>query len=258
MIQGVIFDLGNTLMYFEGAWDMVMSRGAQTMVEYMNARGYPLPEGFAQAYLEALKQGLAQREQDDLEYTAEQALTDTLAMHSVCYVPEGVIPFAVEKFFEPEGPHWRAYDDAQATLQTLRARGLKLALLSNATDHAAIERMARNQDLAHFFDPLLSSAKITHRKPDPRAFQPILDTWQIPANEIVMVGDAVHFDILGAHRAGMRGILIEGRWDVGVSPRHPSAEFADGDALKPDAVIKQLAELPHVIDLWNEKEKAHV
>lgn len=255
MIQGVIFDLGNTLMYFGGAWDTVLANGARTMVEYMNSRGYPLPEGFAEAFLEARRQGLNGREQDDLEYTAEQALTDTLAMHSVCYVPEGVIPLAVAKFFEHEELEWRAYDDAQATLEALRARGLKLALLSNATDHGFIERVAGNGKLAQYFDPLLSSAKISHRKPAPRAFQPILDAWQIPANEIVMVGDALHFDILGAHRAGMRGILIEDRWGEGAPPLHASAQAAGADALKPDAVIKQLAELPGVIDAWNEKEK---
>lgn len=258
MIHGVIFDLGNTLMYFDGAWDVVLSSGARTMVEYMNSRGYPLPAGFAEAFLEARRQGLAGRERDDIEYTAQQALTDTLAMHSVCYVPEGVIPFAVEKFFEGEERQWRAYDDAQATLDALVGRGLKLALLSNATDHGFIERIAQNGKLAQYFDPLLSSAKISHRKPARRAFQPILDAWQIPANEIVMVGDALHFDILGAHRAGMRGVLIEERWGGEAPPLHPSAEQAGADALKPDAVIKQLAELPNVIDAWNAKDNRNV
>jgi FMN phosphatase YigB (HAD superfamily) len=129
-----------------------------------------------------------------------------------------------------------------------------MALLSNATDHALVERLARNGDLAEFFDPLLSSAKIKHRKPDPRAFQPVLNAWQIPPSEIVMVGDHASFDILGAHRAGIRGILIEGRW---AEQRTPHAEIKDVDLLEPDAVISQLSELPETILELDKKDSRH-
>ncbi|MBI4671818.1 MAG: HAD family hydrolase [Chloroflexi bacterium] len=249
MIRGIIFDLGNTLMYFDGDWESVSARGANALEQYLMARGYPAPEGFGQAYLETRTQGFARSRQTGVEYTAEQALVDTLMRQGVCNVPAAEIPRAVEKFFEPEELHWVSYPDAIATLEILRERGLKLALLSNATDHAWIERNTRKSQLAGFLDPLLSSAKISFRKPDPRAFQPVSDAWQIPPHEIVMVGDAASFDILGAHRAGMRGVLIEERW---AEPLKPHADFADAHLMQPDATIRQLGELPSVIAAWNE------
>jgi putative hydrolase of the HAD superfamily len=254
MIRGIIFDLGNTLMYFDGDWETIIARGADNMAAYLNGRGYPVPPEFAAEFRAAREAGRKRATLSNVEYTAEQALRDTLAKLGVCYVPDAVIPRAVEKFFEPEESHWVTYADARATLAELRARGYQLAVMSNATDHAFIERIAHNGGVAEFFEPLLSSAKISQRKPDPRAFQPILDAWQISPREIVMVGDAPSFDILGAHRAGMRGVLIQDRWETEPQPHD---KFDDAVLMQPDATIRQLAELPSLLAAWNEKEPTH-
>jgi putative hydrolase of the HAD superfamily len=254
MIRGIIFDLGNTLMYFDGDWETTIARGADNLAAYLNERGYPVAPEFAAEFRAVREAGRKRATLSNVEYTAEQALLDTLAKFGVCYVPDAVIPRAVEKFFEPEEPRWVTYADARDTLAELRARGYKLAAMSNATDHAFIERIARNGGIAEFFDPLVSSAKISHRKPDPRAFQLILDAWQIPVHEIVMVGDAPSFDILGAHRAGMRGVLMQDRWETEPQPHD---KFEDAALMQPDAAIRQLAELPSLVAAWNEKEPMH-
>jgi 2-haloalkanoic acid dehalogenase type II len=255
MIRGVIFDLGNTLMYFDGDWERVEEAGRARMCAYLNERGYTVPTTFAESFRSLREHGRKVSASSDVEYTAEQALNDALTQHGICWVPEAVLPRAVEKYFDIEAEHWVAYADAASTLDLLKARGLKLALLSNATDHALIERIARNGKLAEFFDPLLSSAKISHRKPDARAFQAILDAWGLDAKQVIMVGDYPSFDILGAHRAGMRGVLIQDRWErSGSTTLAPHGEFADAELMEPDAVIRQLSELPGVIETLNAKE----
>lgn len=254
MIRGIVFDLGNTLMYLDGDWEAIIAQGAARMAAYLNERGYPVLPEFAMEFIALREAGRKRATQSNLEYTAEQALNDALSKFGVRAVPDAVILRAVKEFFEPEEAQWKPYADARETLRKLRAQTLRLALLSNATDHAFIERIARNGAVAEFLDPLLSSAKISIRKPDPRAFQPILDAWQFAPREIVMVGDAASFDILGAHRAGMRGVLIEDRWDT--APK-PHAEFEDAARLTPDAIIYQLAELPALIQQWNQEESLH-
>jgi hypothetical protein len=52
----------------------------------------------------------------------------------------------------------------------------------------------------------------------------------------------------------MRGVLIEGRWDESPTPH---AEFDDAARLTPDATIHQLAELPALIQQWNQEESLH-
>lgn len=254
MIRGIVFDLGNTLMYLDGDWDTIIAAGAARLADYLNGRGYPVPSEFASAFVAQREAGRERATQSNIEYTAEQALVDTLAKYGICYVPDAVIPFAVEEYFEPEEVCWTAYADARDTLQNLRGQGFRLALLSNATDHAFIERIARRGGVAEFLDPLLSSAKISIRKPEPRAFQPVLDAWQFSPGEIAMVGDAASFDILGAHRAGLRGVLIEERWD---NPPVPHGEFEDAHWMTPDATIRHLAELPLLIRQWNHEEQPH-
>lgn len=247
MICGVIFDLGNTLMYFAGDWQHTIADGTERMCGYLAERGYPVPVSFAENFQAVREAGRKRALEADVEYTTEQALNDTLAMHNICWIPDAVLPRAVEKFYCTEDDLWVPYADARPTLETLRARGLKLALLSNAMDHAAILRMVQGGNLTEFFDPLLSSAQITHRKPDPRAFQPIVNAWQLSPGEILMVGDAASFDIVGAHRAGMRGVLILDRWETPIAPH---AAFTI-DELRPDAVITALSELPALIEHLN-------
>src|SRR5438552_14205669 len=132
MIRGIIFDLGNTLVYFDGDWETVITNGIETMCAYLNERGYPVPVSFAASFRDFHELGRRRGLKTDVEYTAEHALNDALAQHSICWIADAVLPHAVEKFFDAEAAHWLAYPDAWATLETLRARGLKLALLSNA------------------------------------------------------------------------------------------------------------------------------
>jgi HAD superfamily hydrolase (TIGR01549 family) len=249
MIRGVIFDLGNTLMYFDGDWDKAAASGARGMADYLNSRGYPVPEEFSADFVAFRSQGRDRSDLSDVEYTAEQALRDTLSKHAVCYVPDEVLPRALIKYFEHEEPLWRPYPDARGTLDILQDRGLKLGLLSNASDHASVERIARRGGVSNFLNPFLSSAALGHRKPDPRAFRPILETWHLAPDEIVMVGDWPSFDILGAHRSGIRGILIEDRWPM--APR-PHGEFADSHHMEPDATIHSLGELPRLLEKLGE------
>lgn len=244
MIRGIIFDLGNTLMYFDGAWPDTIADGTERMCSYLTERGYPVPVSFAENFQAVREAGRQRAMQTNIEYTTENALNDTLAMHNICWIPDAVLPHAVARFYAAESAFWKPYADARATLEQLRERGLKIALLSNAMDHAAILRMVESANLTEFFDPLLSSAGISHRKPNPQAFQPILKAWQIPPGEILMVGDAAEFDIVGAHRAGMRGVLIRDRWETPAALLQSSAAAE----LQPDAVISELSELPGLID----------
>ncbi len=255
MIRGIIFDLGNTLLEFKGDWEKVIKGGIDSMTAYFAERGYPMPVSFADNFRDLREHGRTSVYKDDIEYTTEQILNDVLAQHNICWIPDAVLPVAVAQYFQTEQGQWVPYKDTQVSLAVLKELGYKMALLSNATDHAHVVQLARNAEIEEFFDPLLSSALISHRKPDPRAFQPILNRWQLPASEVVMVGDVPSFDILGAHRAGIRGILHEGRWDV---PPLPHADFEDAELLVPDAVITELSELPDVIRKLDEKDSLHV
>ena len=98
-----------------------------------------------------------------------------------------------------------------------------------------------------YLNPALSSA-MPHRirKPDPRALHLLSDAWQLPPRGIVMVGDSPQYDILGSHRAGMRAILVE-RGENFWWQKIPDA-LANDPALRADAIVKTLAEIPSVVE----------
>ena len=105
-----------------------------------------------------------------------------------------------------EHKHFSLYDDVAATLTTLRARGVKLGLISNS--HRCLASFQSHFELDGLISATVSSSEHGFMKPHPRIFAAALDLMQVAASESAMVGDSLTHDVAGARRAGMRGILL--------------------------------------------------
>jgi FMN hydrolase / 5-amino-6-(5-phospho-D-ribitylamino)uracil phosphatase len=106
--------------------------------------------------------------------------------------------------------HFELFDDVPAVLDALRARGLKLGLLSNT---------ARDLDafVAHHgltVDAVLTSFSHGKTKPHETIFRRMLELLDVAPGEAAMVGDTIEDDIEGAEAVGMRAVLVdrEGRY----------------------------------------------
>jgi putative hydrolase of the HAD superfamily len=133
-------------------------------------------------------------------------------------------------------------------LQQLNARGLHVGLISNADDDGLVQRAMIRLGLAPHLEPIVTSAALKWRKPNPEIFRYVANLWQVPSENLVMVGDAPRYDILGAHRAGMRGILIdrnEGHWWQQIPDN-----FVADPAIRPDATVSSLLEIPEILEHW--------
>jgi len=144
--------------------------------------------------------------------------------------------------FTGEEAAWKAYPDARATLKALAQQGHRLSLLSNATDDLFVQRLVNRLDLRPWLSPTFSSAGLGLRKPKREPFDLILSRWNLPPGSVVVVGDTLNADILGAHNSGMRGILIT----ADEAPRND--EFRE--TIVPDGTIAALGELPGLIETW--------
>ncbi len=244
MIQGVIFDLGSTLMYWEGNGKDIDAQSNAVLMEFLKANGITVGEDFLPLFRAEREKGWKDSEETLLEHTVENALSRALVQlgHSPL---DGLLTRAVEQFFAPGEAYQRAYPGALETLKALKQRGLQVGLISNADDDALVQRAVVRLGFAPYLDPITSSAGLSWRKPDPSIFQYVADRWHLPPGEIAMVGDAPVYDILGAHRAGMRGVLI----DRGEG--HPwqtiPEQYAHDPAIRPDATIRHLQEILSVI-----------
>ena len=101
--------------------------------------------------------------------------------------------------------HFALYDDVLPTLDALRARGLRIGLLSNTARD--LEVFAAHHGL--HADALLTSRVHGKTKPHATIFTRILALLGVVPGEAVMVGDTLEDDVQGAREVGMRALLLD-------------------------------------------------
>jgi HAD superfamily hydrolase (TIGR01549 family) len=101
--------------------------------------------------------------------------------------------------------HFELYDDAPPVLAALRARGLKVGLLSN-TERDLTDFVAHHSLVV---DAVLTSRLHGKTKPHETIFRRMLELLDVAAGDAVMVGDTLEDDVEGARAIGMRAILID-------------------------------------------------
>jgi putative hydrolase of the HAD superfamily len=100
----------------------------------------------------------------------------------------------------------RAAHDASATLETLRARGYRLAVVSNADGR--VRGLLESAGLATLLEFVVDSAEVGVEKPDPRIFHAATERLALAPAACAYVGDIYEIDVVGAARAGLSGILV--------------------------------------------------
>lgn len=122
-------------------------------------------------------------------------------------VAEGDLDVVVEAFHERRGQfQMRAYPETVEVLQTLRDRGLKLAICSNWDWD--LDRQLRATGVFDLVDARVSSAWVGARKPHPRIFEATLAEVGVAAADAVFVGDNWRADVEGPLAAGMQPVHV--------------------------------------------------
>jgi HAD superfamily hydrolase (TIGR01549 family) len=247
-LQGVIFDLGHTLMHLDGTWPEMFERGAASLSVYIAGLNLGLDgDAFARSWLARRGSGFQEARASLREVTADQTMRGAFVEFGVPHPPLDMVRGALDAFFAPELERWVADPDAPRVLETLAGRGLRLGMFSNATHDPLIQRLVDELGFRFWLCPALSSACTLVRKPDPAAFRPILDAWRLPPESVAVVGDRLDADILGAQRAGMRGVWYRSRPDA-----RQEAESGAAAPLRepvvPDATIDRLDDVTAVLD----------
>lgn len=134
-------------------------------------------------------------------------------------------------------PRVEAVLGAVDTLEALRAQGWLICLATNAADsnetdiRAALARVG----IDSLIDRIYCSRAVGYPKPHPAFFQHISADTGFPPSEMVMVGDNLANDVLGAVRAGLRAVLL-----------HPGSAVCAGG--KDWWTVGSLSDVPALID----------
>ncbi len=242
-------------MHLSDTWPAVFDRGAVDLIAFLAVQRPDLDgPAFARAWLDRRRDGFARSSATLREVTAEETMRWTFAQAGVPDPDPALVAGAIDAFFAYEDACWFPDPDAPAVLRELAGRGLRVGLFSNATHDPFIQHVVDRLGFRPWLDPVLSSAGVGIRKPDPAAFDPFLAAWGLPPGSLVVAGDSLEHDILGAHRAGMRGVWYRSRQNA----RQEGGGYGDEgspDRIRPDAVIDRLSDLPARLDLLSSPQE---
>ena len=95
-------------------------------------------------------------------------------------------------------------------LRRFKAQGHRLAIVADSRPNTP-PNVLRQHGLVDLFDTLSISEVVGASKPDPRLFRAALDAMSIPASDyhrVVMVGNNLERDIVGANRLGLISVFF--------------------------------------------------
>jgi putative hydrolase of the HAD superfamily len=127
---------------------------------------------------------------------------------------------------------------AVETLQELRARGLRLGLISICTDD--VPEIWHETPFAGLFDSTVFSCAVGLRKPDPRIYLLACEELGVQPAEAMFVGDGANDELAGAERVGMQAVLI-----------HRAGEDPPWEELR-DWAGPRITSVPEVLSLLDE------
>jgi putative hydrolase of the HAD superfamily len=153
-------------------------------------------------------------------------------------------------YLEFWNPHTHADPDAVPLLEALRARGIRVGVLSNTLwPRAHHEAVFERDGLLHLIDGAVYSSELPVGKPHLDAFHAALTAVGAhdPAHA-VFVGDRAWDDVHGAQQAGMRAILVP-------HSTIPADQLGPVQG-SPDATVRRLGEVLGHVDRWNAEAAA--
>ncbi len=127
------------------------------------------------------------------------------------------------------------YDETLHVLEELKER-YDLLLLTNGSPGLQNIKLEITPEIAPYFAHIVISGEFGKGKPDPGIFDYALNKFGYTADDVLMVGDNLMTDIIGANQAGIRSVWInrEGK--------------APHDSIKPTYEVASLKDLLQLLE----------
>jgi putative hydrolase of the HAD superfamily len=200
-MEAVLFDWGSTLMDF--VWDDALVEEGHRAGLRAIGRDDPeelasLSSHFRERYLPLLH---APGTVEEVEYPG--LVRELLAGFGI-----EVSDDELDRYLEAEHRAWDPAMQVAATsvalLESLRRRGLKTGLVSNAIDPGWLLRAdLERQGLAPLLDTVVFSSELGKRKPHPAIYEAALSELGVSPDRAVFVGDRLVEDVQGPAELGM-------------------------------------------------------
>ena len=234
-VKGVIFDYGGTLDTRGDNWSEVLWDGYQHMnVEVKK-------EDFRKAYVHGERSlatnpiiqpdfhfvdVLRAKNKLQLDYLTENGMLQLSNLAKVDLAERMAL-------YENEQTN-EVLEESKSVLEYLKDR-YPMVLVSNF--YGNINTILSDAGIDHYFKRVIESAVVGVRKPNPAIFALGVCALDLPASQVVVVGDTFDKDIAPAHSLGCRTVWIKGlQW-----------EEKPCDETMPDGIISRITELKNYL-----------
>ena len=142
-----------------------------------------------------------------------------------------------EYFPQQRKEHQFIYEDTYEVLDKLKEQ-YRLLLLTNGSPDLQNTKLTISSDLVPYFEKIVVSGDFGKGKPDPTIFEFALKQMSLDKDEVIMVGDNLMTDVLGANRSGIKSVWI-------------NRDKKEINEVKPTYEITHLSELFRLLDELN-------
>ena len=154
--------------------------------------------------------------------TIEETIRTCLEELGICN--EDLVHLIVEnRRKNQEGVFARTPDETVELLKELKARGIKIGLISNCYSDEA--QAIRDSVLFPYFDCAMLSYEQGITKPDPEIFRRAMAALGVSADECLYVGDGGSKELFAARDVGMKTVQARYFADLAYEPHVPCAEL---------------------------------
>lgn len=236
----IFFDLGDTLICFNGNWAEVLQKSTKKLMNFLISEGYSLDlKEFPGQFSKRMKEYYLERNKSYIEYTSACILSDYLNDLGFPTPKNQVIKNAMQEMYSVSQKSWKLEEDSLFILEWLQENDFQIGLISNASDSDDVYCLLESFNLTKYFEHIVISAEYGWRKPHKNIFIHTMQLFNAEPSSCLMIGDRLDMDIHGAKMAGIRSVWI--------TRRSIHKDKLDQFETKPDYQISNLEELTKIL-----------
>lgn len=245
-VKAILFDLDNTLIDF-----MKMKQHAiNSAVEAMIDAGLPITKEEVLKIIDRLYR------EHGIEY---QKIFDDVLMEVLGNVDYKILAAGVVAYRKVKEGYVEPYPNVTSTLIELVKRGYSIGIISDAPAFQVWTRLV-GMNLHHLFNFVITFEETGVRKPDELPFKLALEKLNLNPEEVMMIGDDLKKDIVGAKKFGIITIwakygelteLVKRGYTTGIRSEYLIPE-KPSDEQKADFKINDIKE---ILDLLPKKSE---
>jgi putative hydrolase of the HAD superfamily len=235
--RAILFDLDDTLISAYGrpdaAWLSVTAEFSEDLGPWTSAEIAAAVGAFARGFwADAERHRIWRQRIGEARRVIVAGAFGTLAAAGRPVPAPHVLDRLADRFTAYRDEQMHLFPDAHAVVDGFRARGVRLALITNGSAEGQRAKIGRF-DLAQRFDHIQIEGEHGFGKPEERAYRHALQVLGVDPAETWMVGDNLEWEVAAPQRLGIHAIWVDG----------PGEGLPAGSMVRPDRIIRTVTEL---------------